>query len=246
MAVISGLKRAASEEPEHHGAVQQPMDMKRLKVPNATEPTTTTRKDSTTELENKRTEVAQGEQNEIAAQLEVADVPTTTKINSESADVQPEETSKAPDTEIGVPAGEHAVVHKVQSPNGGNNAPSEVHVEGTSGIDGIGAETAQPITDPIVISDDNSGEYTEDEDEEDELSEEEYDHEPYGSGPLEAALQAHEDEVMDAMTMDDVYDQMGLASDSNDSESEVDRKLAAREELENDDWNDDGDYGSDF
>ncbi|KAI2476932.1 hypothetical protein Ptr902_11474 [Pyrenophora tritici-repentis] len=48
------------------------------------------------------------------------------------------------------------------------------------------------------------------------------------------------------MTMDDVYDQMGLASDSNDSESEVDRKLAAREELENDDWNDDGDYGSNF
>ncbi|CAA9964557.1 hypothetical protein PTMSG1_07916 [Pyrenophora teres f. maculata] len=240
--------------------------MKRLKIPKATEPITTTRKDSTTELEKRGTEVAQEEQNEVAAQLEVAGVPTTTKMNSESADVPPEEIPKATDTEIGVSAGERAVVEKLQTSNGDDNAPSEVHVEGTLRIDEIGAETAEPITDPVVISDDNSEEYFEGEEQEDEQSEEEYDHEPYGSGPvrdadqngawipashctnleLEAALNAHEDEAMYAMTMDDVYGQMGLASDSDDSESEVDRKLAARDALENDFWDDDGGYGSGF
>jgi hypothetical protein len=112
----------------------------------------------------------------------------------------------------------------------------------------------------------NNSEEEGDSDEDSENSEAEYDDEPYGSGPvadrdqsgaLTTNLSAEDELAMDMAQADAddahdayydehpevIYEEMGLASDSDDSEDEAERKRSRRADLENELENFDYDSG---
>lgn len=269
MTVTSILKRAASEEPEHHEAVQQPMDMKRVKVPCATGLLKTAGEDSTTEPDREETEVIQEEHNEVAVQSGVDDIPTT-KMNSGSPDVQPEETTKTSDTGALVAVDEQIVVEIVQPPNGGDIALPEGHLQGTAEVDAIGAETVPPINHQVTISNDDSEAFSKEGQREEEPSEKEYDHGPYGNELvdvadqsaadlhaawnldhderherdendlyLEAISMAHEDKATDTTSTNTIHHEIDIAGGFDESESNFETKQATGEELVNSDVWDD-------